>query len=359
MLERGAGYGLPVLALALAVLLLIGLAVRAAAAVSAVLFALLFVGLVSAAARGLQIACGCAGGGGGDLPAGRPTGFAWQIPLVAVLLLLATGLAIRPSSRYALDDRLRTPAVADVPESRPGRRRTPEARRREAELAEQRAAAGERRVAYAGVLAVVVLVAVTAAGIGVQAARTSNGPSPQAFSVADGVQLGRPGGRVTIEIYEDPSCPDCAGFENQAAAQLKTWMDTSTAKVRFYVVSYLNDASTTKYSSRAAAAMYCAADAGRFPEYHAYLFANQPPPGNEGLTDAQLTSDGHEAGITGPAYDTFAQCIKTAKYADFVSRITDQANRDGILAVPTILVDGDPVQKATLDGVAAAVNAAL
>ena len=104
---------------------------------------------------------------------------------------------------------------------------------------------------------------------------------------------------MTIEIYEDPSCPDCAGFENQAAAQLKTWMDTSTAKVRFYVVSYLNDASTTKYSSRAAAATYCAADAGRFPEYHAYLFANQPPPGNEGLTDAQLTSDGHEAGIDG------------------------------------------------------------
>ena len=135
-------------------------------------------------------------------------------------------------------------------------------------------------------------------------------------------------------------------------------MDTSTAKVQFYVVSYLNDASPTKYSSRAAAAMYCAADAGRFPEYHAYLFANQPPPGNEGLTDAQLTSDGPGPGSRGQ-HDTFAQCMKSTKYADFVSQITDQANRDGILAMPTILVDGNPVQDASLDGVTAAVNAAL
>ncbi len=39
-LERGIGYGLPFVALALAVLLLVGLAVRVAAAVSAVLFLL-------------------------------------------------------------------------------------------------------------------------------------------------------------------------------------------------------------------------------------------------------------------------------------------------------------------------------
>jgi protein-disulfide isomerase len=361
VLERGVGYGLPFLELALAVLLLVGLAVRIAASVSAVLFALFLAGIVSVAARGLRIECGCFGGGG-QLAAGRSSGYTGDILRDVLLLLVAVALAVWPATRFALDDAVRSSAAAVVPDVRVGPRRTAEARRRQAELAHAREVAGQRRAAIAGVLAAVLLVLATGAGIGVQAARLAgaNGPSPQAVSLADGVQFGRSGARVTIELYEDPQCPVCANFEQQAGAQLQSWMKSSTARVKYYVLSLLDGQSSTKYSSRAASALYCSADAGVFQQYHDLLFANQPAEGSAGLTDDQLIAYGTQAGIAaGAAQTTFSQCVTTKKYADFVTKITDTANQGGILATPTILVDGQPVQDVTLAGVTAAVDTAV
>jgi protein-disulfide isomerase len=357
VLERGIGYGLPFVALALAVLLLVGLAVRVAAAASAVLFLLQLVGLVAAAGRGLRIACGCLGSGG-VLPTGQTTSYPRDIAIVAVLLVLAAALAWWPQTRYALDDTVRRSADSTLSEARVGPRQTAEARRRQAELAAARAAAGQQRVRLAGALGGVLLIVAAGIGIGVQAARTPDPPSPQPVSISNGVELGRSGARVTIDLYEDPLCTNCKTFVETAGPQLQTWLDSSTAKIKYYVVSYLNGQSPTRYPSRAAEAMYCAADAGRFREYHDIVFGDQPTPGAD-VTNDELIADGPRAGITGAQQTAFAQCVKSGKYSDFVSKISDKANQDGIFATPTLLVDGKPVQDVSLAGVTAAVNAAL
>jgi protein-disulfide isomerase len=357
VLARGIGYGLPFVALALAALLLVGLAVRVAAAVSAALFLLELVGLAAAAARGLRIACGCLGSGG-VLPTGQSTAYPRDIAVVAVLLALAAGLAWWPQTRFALDDTVRRSAATGLPDVRVGPRQAAGARRRQAELVSAREAAGQQRVRFAGALAGVLLIVAAAVGIGVQAARTTHSPSPQAVSVTDGVKLGRPGARVSIELYEDPLCANCKTFEETAGPQLKAWIDSSTASVKYYVVSYLNSQSPTQYPSRAAAAMYCAADAGRFREFHDLVFGDQPVPGAD-VTDDELIADGPRAGITGPQQDAFSRCVKSKKYAGLVAQISDQASQGGVLATPTLLVDGKPVQDVSLAGVTAAVNAAL
>ncbi len=339
MLERGVGYGLPFLALALAVLLLFGLAVRPAAAVSGVLLVLFLVGV----------------------GAGESTRHPVTIVLGVVALAPAVVLTLWPRTRWALDDVVRQRALTRVPEVRVGPRRTAEARRRHAELERQRAAVADRRTRVAGVLAGVLLVVVTAAGIGIQAARGSGPsvPSPQAFSAADGVQFGRSGARTTIEIYEDPACPACATFEQQASSRLQTWIKGSTARVKYYEVSFLDSQSTTKYSTRAAAALYCAADAGRFQEYHDLLYASPPAAGTAGITDDQLTLLGPRAGIGGDAQTAFTQCVASKKLVGFVGQISDDASRGGILSPPTVLVGGHPVQNPTLTNVTTAVDAAV
>ena len=63
--------------------------------------------------------------------------------------------------------------------------------------------------------------------------------------------------------------------------------------------------------------------------------------------------------VDGGQQTAFTQCVKSGKYADFVSNISERANQDGIFATPTLLVDGKPVQDVSLNGVTAAVNAAL
>jgi uncharacterized membrane protein YphA (DoxX/SURF4 family) len=104
-LVRPVAWGLPFAELALALLLAVGLATRLAAAGSAVLLGLFMVAIAAAWARGLQIHCGCFGGGG---PATGVDARDYLLELVrdAGLLAVAVLLAWRPRSRLALDGRL-------------------------------------------------------------------------------------------------------------------------------------------------------------------------------------------------------------------------------------------------------------
>jgi uncharacterized membrane protein YphA (DoxX/SURF4 family) len=94
------GYGLPVLEVAIGALLVAGIAVRLAAAISGLLFAAYIIGISSAWARGLQIDCGCFGGGGTIAKA--DTRYPQEIARDIALLIAATLLAWWPRTRLAL-----------------------------------------------------------------------------------------------------------------------------------------------------------------------------------------------------------------------------------------------------------------
>ena len=70
--------------------------------------------------------------------------------------------------------------------------------------------------------------------------------------------------------------------------------------IAFVDTNLKNDSST-----RAANAVACASDAGKFLEYHSAVFAAQPVKEGDGYTDAQLTEFATTAGITGPALTTW------------------------------------------------------
>jgi uncharacterized membrane protein YphA (DoxX/SURF4 family) len=96
------GAGLPFLEIALGLLLVVGFSVRFGAIVSAALLAVFIAGIVSASVRGLQIDCGCFGGGG-ELGAGEQTRYGAEIARDVGLLALAGLLAWRPASRFSID----------------------------------------------------------------------------------------------------------------------------------------------------------------------------------------------------------------------------------------------------------------
>ncbi len=355
-LAKGVGYGLPFVEITLAVLLLVGLATRLAAVLSVLLLVVFIAGLVSAAARGLRIECGCFGGGGA-LEGGRATGYTGEILRDVGLLLAAGLLAVWPASRFAADDAIRssTPGADTV---RVGPRRTKAAQERLAQLVAQRRREAERRVLLSSAVCGLLIVAVTGAGIGVQAARVRQpaGPTPQAVSVADGIQLGKASAKVTVDLYEDFQCPVCRQFEATAAPVLKQYLDAGKVRAHYYVLNFLDRSSSSLYSSRAANAGYCAADAGVFQRFHDLLFANQPPEGSAGLTDDQLISYGRQAGATS---DTFAQCVRSGKYRSFANEITDTSSQNGIAGTPTVLVNNTQVQELNGTGLQNAIEAAL
>ena len=103
VLVKPFAWGLPLVEIALGILLLVGLASRAAAACSALILVVFIAGIASVWARGLQIDCGCFGGGGFSAHVD-----AWQyfseIARDGLLVGVATLVALGPPSRYALDN---------------------------------------------------------------------------------------------------------------------------------------------------------------------------------------------------------------------------------------------------------------
>ena len=96
-------FGLPVVEIAVGLALIVGVFVRTAAIASAVLLVVFLAGVGSAWARGLQIDCGCFGGGG--QVAAADTAYPAEVLRDAALLLVALALARWPRSRLALGGR--------------------------------------------------------------------------------------------------------------------------------------------------------------------------------------------------------------------------------------------------------------
>jgi uncharacterized membrane protein YphA (DoxX/SURF4 family) len=95
------GYGLPVLEVCLGLLLIIGLGTRAVAGLSAVLMLAYIVAISSAWARGLQIDCGCFGGGG--YAADATSKYPWEIARDVGLLAASAFLVVWPRTEVSLD----------------------------------------------------------------------------------------------------------------------------------------------------------------------------------------------------------------------------------------------------------------
>ncbi len=155
----------------------------------------------------------------------------------------------------------------------------------------------------------------------------------------DGIVIGH--GPVRVDAFIDFLCPFCRQFELAAESTLARLVADGQVSLVYHPMNFLDEASTTNYSTRAAAASGCAADGGRFAEYAHALFVSQPPEGGPGLSDADLASIGQAAGLAGTA---FTACLSDAPYLDWPSYVTARATALGVEATPTVLVAGAAVR---------------
>jgi protein-disulfide isomerase len=206
------------------------------------------------------------------------------------------------------------------------------------QIARERARA--RRM-WVSIAAVAVLVIAGLAGWAVYSGQRSSSYATPAHATAnaDGLVVGN--GPKTVDVYLDFMCPHCKVFEQSAGGSLNQMVADNKIKLVYHPVAFLDNASTTQYSTRSAAASACAADAGKLPEYVQTLYANQPAEGSAGLGDDQLITLGHTAGISGSAFDT---CVRDGKYRSWVQHVTDAAVSRGVTGTPTVFVDGKQVE---------------
>jgi uncharacterized membrane protein YphA (DoxX/SURF4 family) len=99
------GYALPIVEVVVGACLILGLLTRVNGVLSCLLLVAFIVGIASAWARGLQIDCGCFGGGGG--PAENASAkYPWELARDFGLLFLSGWLVWRPRTPWALDNRV-------------------------------------------------------------------------------------------------------------------------------------------------------------------------------------------------------------------------------------------------------------
>jgi protein-disulfide isomerase len=220
---------------------------------------------------------------------------------------------------------------------------------REAKAAERRAAAAraESRRKNGIRIGVVVVVVLVVVGFGalIQAQRGGTGDSTAVPSGATGtanavITVGKDSAPVELTVYEDFQCPYCQQFEKSSDELISSYVDDGLVRVEYHPMAFLDEASSTRYSTRALNAAGCVLDTtpSAFEKFHDLLFANQPAENTAGLPDSKLVELAKQAGA-----GDVSQCVKDLTYEGWTKAVTDQASKDGVVSTPTVMVAGKKI----------------
>lgn len=158
-----------------------------------------------------------------------------------------------------------------------------------------------------------------------------------------------------VDVYLDFQCPACKNFEDSNGAALSKLMESGDITVTYHPVSILDGASGgNKFSTRAANAFMCAADAkndGALMDVLQGIFAQQPEEGGNGMEDDQLLGILEQAGVDLDAKTTALEeqpsvrdCVTNTSFEKYVQQSTKTAQDRDLEGTPRIQVNGKDVE---------------
>ena len=142
-----------------------------------------------------------------------------------------------------------------------------------------------------------------------------------------------------IEIYEDFQCPACARFEAIVGEYVDDLINTKKAKVAYHPLSFLGPE-----SQLAANAAGCAADEGKFLEFHKLLYANQPAENSGAWNSSYFTTLSLGLGISSKEYD---KCVSNNEYKGWVVNVANEGAKRNINSTPTVFINGKEINRDT------------
>ncbi|MGY6023632.1 DsbA family protein [Streptomyces spinosirectus] len=194
----------------------------------------------------------------------------------------------------------------------------------------------------------------TAAAAGADGGQQTSGKADYAGSAdvpervePDGtsVLVGDPQARITVHLFEDPRCPYCRRFETSGGGPVLTkWILRRKVKVEYTMASFLDGRLGGNGSKKAVNALRAAVEKGKFAEYHAVLYQNQPSEEVDGFTDVRLLQLASKVkGLRSPSFDTAVKSMKYRAFVDSSEKVFDAAghyNGHAGPGTPTAEVDG-------------------
>jgi protein-disulfide isomerase len=168
-----------------------------------------------------------------------------------------------------------------------------------------------------------------------------------------GVGVGKTSAPVTLELFEDFSCPHCEELETTLGAQVKAAVAEGTLKVTYYPLTLPGFGRPTELAANAFA---CAADQGKAEDFHDALFANYDTAAQQ-WTNSMLTDIGKSVGLSD---SDFGRCVRGDTFNEWVKSMDDTGDSRGVTGTPTAYVNGTLVPSAsmTADGIMQAIAGA-
>lgn len=162
-----------------------------------------------------------------------------------------------------------------------------------------------------------------------------------AISVGDGPE--------TFDTYLDFMCPICNSFEQAYGPEIQKLVADGTITLNLHPIAILDRASQgTQFSTRAANAMYCVADAkpDAAVAFMQAMFAGQPAEGSTGLTNDQIITIAESVGVKDAS-----SCITEGTFSKFVTAMTKNtpvAPGAAGVGTPTLAVNGTVIKNSDL-----------
>jgi protein-disulfide isomerase len=142
-----------------------------------------------------------------------------------------------------------------------------------------------------------------------------------------GFVRGEKNAAVTIVEFSDFQCPFCKA----ATATMHQVMAQYAGKVR-WVFRDFPIASLHPLANKAHEAARCAAEQGKFWEYHDLLFQRSPQ-----LAPAELKQYARGLKLDGDAFD---RCLEAGKYQPAVAADLEEGQRLGVSGTPAFFING-------------------
>jgi protein-disulfide isomerase len=195
-------------------------------------------------------------------------------------------------------------------------------------------------------------------GAGATPIATPKGFEPEATGTGTGMQqgigLGKAAAPVTVEVFEDFSCPHCQELSASGVPPvLDEYVKSGDIRSVIYPMSL---PMFGRPSELAANAFACSAATGKASAYDEVLYSQGV--WNQQWTAATLITAAKTAGIQDTA---FSSCVRNETYADWAKSMDDYATLRGVTGTPTVMINGAVVGPADLsaDGIRAKIQAAL
>lgn len=205
-------------------------------------------------------------------------------------------------------------------------------------------------------LSIVTVLVLIFGGIGVTVAIEANKPievlsTPKNFDFDGGIRLGKDMKVINkadatndvpnIILFLDYQCPACRMFELPNNAQLRQLVGSGKYTLELHPVAFLDGNSQNQYSSRTGSAAACVAtfDPDHFFDFTSTMYEHQSEEGTFGWSNDELANKASAIGVTNPSA---INCIKTAKFQNYILSNTEKYFGQPMVKYPDLIVNSTP-----------------